>query len=68
MKNYDFDIELNNYVTAVINMTYIPISDILLNINIDNIISEGIDIYFKVNNNPRQYKTTFIGKKYDKNN
>ena len=68
MKNYDFDTELNNYVTTVINMTYIPISDILLNINIDNIISEGIDIYFKVNNNPRQYKTTFIGKKYDKKN
>tara|TARA_Y100001970_G_scaffold220449_1_gene270796 strand:+ start:2484 stop:3908 length:1425 start_codon:yes stop_codon:yes gene_type:complete len=67
IKNYDFDTELLNYVTAVINMTYTPISDILLNINIDKIIAEGIDIYFKVNNNPRQYKTTFIGKKYNKN-
>ena len=67
MKNYYFDTELLNYVTAVINMTYTPISDILLNINIDKIITEGIDIYFKVNNNPRQYKTTFIGKKYNKN-
>ena len=30
IKNYDFDTELLNYVTAVINMTYTPISDILL--------------------------------------
>ena len=68
IKNYDFDKVLLNYVTEVINMIYTPISDILLNINIDRIITEGIDIYFKINNNPRQYKTTIIGKKYNKQN
>ena len=37
IKNYDFDKELLNYVTAVINMTYTPISDIFL--NLDNLNS-----------------------------
>ena len=66
MKNTYFDQELNNYVTNVINITYSPIYDILSNINLDQIIEHGIDIYFKINNNPRQYSTTFIGKKYNK--